>query len=921
MTTKIILENLYSTVETEDHRVLASLHNRLAVPDPNANFSPAYKSGMWDGMVRFYDAKKRKFPTGLLTMAYKCIKRYDDDIEIIDKRQDVYGNVPIPESIKLAHKQLGSITLRDYQHEGVEKALTKSRGIINIATNGGKCITKDSYILTSQGYKTVDTIFKENGTPCENKDVAIEASVDLINRYGKVETSSHLTFNGVKKVINVALDSGLEMNNTHNHPVLVLSEDGEFVWSNTEDLKVGDSIVTRVGDEVYGTDDTVSPEEAYLIGALVADAYLEDDYKVSFTNDQYEILYPMEEYFKSLGAKKVWWEDNLRSNTGSTSLCMSGVSSIRAWKDAVKLKSGVAKDKEVPTTIMNAPKEVQIGFLSGYFECECDIDTSRPRVEVTSASKKLLSEIQIMLKNMGILSTLKEKPNKKYPGVYYGRLAVLAVSNQLFLSMLNFKSESRVEQLHIAIDKNNSTKKRPSKDNVPNGKVLMGIYKDTYPNPVGGMKKKMHVPSFISRTKARALLDEFPHGEVEIKSLLQNLLDENIYFDEVTSLTDAGEQETFDVCMPETHSFICNSVVNHNTEIACGVLQQLLPVLRPGKHLVFLTGSKEIFDQSHKRISERLGIKVGKIGDGKWDIQPITVVMIPSVSRYLTAKAKGKADPKKYKEKHDLVMDFIKNTDGFIADEVHHASSESWFNLIMKMENAYYRLGMTGTVGEKDSIGYMRLVSSTGRILIKVSNDFLIKEGYSAKPVIHLHRHDASSFNEPYGVARKIGIVHSSSRNAKICQDVLLKSLDNEQCLVIVNETEHGNVLMDKLGNQLHKMGVQDLTVDFIHGECTSAHRNGSLEKFAKGEINVLIATSIMDEGVDISGINCIFLAAGGKSSRQVLQRIGRGLRKKSDGSGVEVHDYIDDHNGYLMNHTQERISVYRQQKFDIIQH
>jgi superfamily II DNA or RNA helicase len=81
----------------------------------------------------------------------------------------------------------------------------------------------------------------------------------------------------------------------------------------------------------------------------------------------------------------------------------------------------------------------------------------------------------------------------------------------------------------------------------------------------------------------------------------------------------------------------------------------------------------------------------------------------------------------------------------------------------------------------------------------------------------------------------------------------------------------------------------------------------------------VLIATTIFDEGVDVSGINCLFLAGGGKSMRQLLQRIGRGLRKKADGSGIEVYDVLDYHNEHLARHTLERYKVYKSEGFDII--
>ncbi len=69
-----------------------------------------------------------------------------------------------------------------------------------------------------------------------------------------------------------------------------------------------------------------------------------------------------------------------------------------------------------------------------------------------------------------------------------------------------------------------------------------------------------------------------------------------------------------------------------------------------------------------------------------------------------------------------------------------------------------------------------------------------------------------------------------------------------EQCLIIVNETTHGKIVLDMLEGQ-------GITVDFTHGEMTKTHRQSVLDRLDEGSLNVLIATSILDEGVDISGI------------------------------------------------------------------
>lgn len=400
------------------------------------------------------------------------------------------------------------------------------------------------------------------------------------------------------------------------------------------------------------------------------------------------------------------------------------------------------------------------------------------------------------------------------------------------------------------------------------------------------------------------------------------------------------------------------------TECACGIIKCLLPQLESGQKIAFFTHSKEIFIQSHLRLEERLGIKVGKVGMGKWDVEQVTVVMIPTLSKYMdkpkgapnTAKLKrmhksidelneefirtsSKTDKKALKDKMEIVMkektdyekeqqdkimekhkdatDLINSIYVMIGDEVHHASSETWYKLFMKLKNAHYRFGLTGTVDEESEgheINLFRLLGCTGKIVSTVSNDFLIKKGYSAKPIIYMMTIPGISNidNVRYQTARKLGIIENDARNLRFVTKIVERAKSGKQCLVIVNETQHGDILYKML-----KGRIEDIA--FSHGETTDTHRDECLQGLKDGTISVLIATTILDEGVDVSGINCLFLVAGGKSPRQLLQRIGRGLRKKDDGSNLEVYDSLDYHNEYLVDHTYSRFNSYQSEGFDII--
>src|SRR5699024_8946894 len=123
---------------------------------------------------------------------------------------------------------------------------------------------------------------------------------------------------------------------------------------------------------------------------------------------------------------------------------------------------------------------------------------------------------------------------------------------------------------------------------------------------------------------------------------------------------------------------------------------------------------------------------------------------------------------------------------------------------------------------------------------------------------------------------------------------------------------DHGDRILEKL---------QDMNADvgFIHGNSDIEHRTNTLHKFAQGELDILIASTIIDEGVDMKSIVCMILADGGKSMRQQLQRIGRGLRINGIDENMEmVFDIEDKKNKFLLSHSKARKKIFKEEKFDV---
>lgn len=996
---KLTVKNLYTYIEfEEDDKYLKDIflkrvHTTIGARQEGFQYSPAYKRGSWDGYVDFYVYEEDKFPTGLLfkieLLLGELQSRYNFQYEVSDERDESFlAEEDIAEDITLLDNNVGQITLRDYQYEAVYNGLTFFNGILHLATNGGKCLSEDSMILTTEGYKSLQDIFKENKISTDSKKQTIDMKYPLINRHGKVEYTSHFTKNGVKPTKVIKTSKGIELNNTYNHPLLV-REGFSFVWKNTEDIQQGDILVSRVGDNYYGNDNTIkNTEDAYAIGCMIADSYLGSYNRLSFSNDKEEILNKVSDFWSTFSNKDTYYDTHKKSK--GITIHLHDKKESNKFHSKYGIGYGVAKDKRVPKCVMQSSRDIQLSFLSGYLECESSIDDKN--LEVTSASEKLLKDIQLMLMNIGVISTLSDKIVKGYEHNYYGRLIINRIEMNKLLTLLTFKTEQRIEQSKKALTSN--TKIKSSYGNkIEGSRKLLTIYRDSLEIPKTEFKKYISRDS-ISIERLREVIRNYPEGNSSIKHVFEKLTDSSVFYQEVTEVTEGEEIPTFDVCMPETHSFISNSVVNHNTEIGAGIIDQLLPQLERGERVAFFTGSTEIFHQSADRLKERLNIPIGKVGAGKFDVQQVTVVMIPTLNANLkdptqgvkvtpkqniskkiaqeilpkfegginqrklmkvllentTAKTKveqnvlnaleviyknSKTDAelllnlrnhnatfqnivrskneKKY-DKYNQMREFLDSITVMIVDEAHHSKSDSWYNNLMTCENALYRIALTGSIDKKDELLWMRLQALFGNVIARTTNKFLIEEGHSAKPTINIipvaNPNDIDTIDD-YREAYDKGITNNDFRNKLIAKLTEKWYNEDKGTLIIVNFIEHG----DTLSEMLNDLGVEHY---FLHGEVGQDLRREKLNDMRSGKLKVMIATSLIDEGVDISGIHALILGAGGKSLRQVLQRIGRALRKKKGDNTTQIFDFNDMTNRFLFTHANERRKIYEEEDFEI---
>ncbi len=360
------------------------------------------------------------------------------------------------------------------------------------------------------------------------------------------------------------------------------------------------------------------------------------------------------------------------------------------------------------------------------------------------------------------------------------------------------------------------------------------------------------------------------------------------------------------------------------TEVAGGLIKAI------GLKTLYVIHLKGLLHQTADRLELRLGVPVGRIGDGIDKPQALV-----DVATMQSIKPTKKGMRKRLAEYNVVIF-----------DEAHHLSSNTQQSISRACVNAPFRYAFGGSFPE-DEIKRLKIASATDvTLLYDLTNQELISTGWSAKPTVHINKiHHPDFDDEKYVIEQGIGDdipadaegdegdEQQTERRVlfyKIDEDLISNNpkvdeivtgeieklfMNGMTTLVLVDRINHGYSLGRKLGGK----GIK---YEFLNGSHDSAFREAKLREFRDGSLPVIIATSILDEGIDVPRVQAVVLAGGGKSSVKVLQRVGRALRRKQ-GIGENVAHIVDFHHTgsrYTAKHARARLMIYQKEQFDIVE-
>ena len=99
------------------------------------------------------------------------------------------------------------------------------------------------------------------------------------------------------------------------------------------------------------------------------------------------------------------------------------------------------------------------------------------------------------------------------------------------------------------------------------------------------------------------------------------------------------------------------------------------------------------------------------------------------------------------------------------------------------------------------------------------------------------------------------------------------------------------------MANYAAKKGLRAVSV---HSGETSSPRASALKELEKGEIDIVFAVDMFNEGIDVPSIDTVLMLRPTASNVIWLQQIGRGLRKSLEKNHLSIIDYIGNHRVFL---------------------
>ena len=445
------------------------------------------------------------------------ITKYDEDVSRIMR-----------DPVLWAEKHIGQKP-RWYQEQILRHP--HNRIVLRCGRRLGKCIAGNQRILNTEtgAYETIENLFK-----AQEKNVPL---FSLQEDYKLAKTHSFfIEDNGVKPTFKLQVKHGAEVTLTGNHPVLTIEG-----WKEVDAVKVGESIAVPKALPVFGTE---SPGFSYakMVGYIVGahQSSKKGDLLSCYSEES------VDEILKTAAENDV--------------LLVKKTAQNFFFFDESNRFASIIEEKEfgLPKEVFTYDKNHLAVFLAALYDANGWNYSKRiAEIGFGTRNQRLAKEIKHLLLRFGIDANIVSRAlgdAPYYQVMIYSKKHILSFVEKI--ALYGAKDYSRAKSHAETMMQREDTLPSEIWRYIESERKAKGMKKYEV---TGDKAEKFRVNVGLSEEKARRYADNLQ------STFLYDLGRSDINWEEIVSITPMGEQQTYDVFIPETHNLVVEDILVHNT--------------------------------------------------------------------------------------------------------------------------------------------------------------------------------------------------------------------------------------------------------------------------------------------------------------------------------------------------------------------
>jgi len=279
------------------------------------------------------------------------------------------------------------------------------------------------------------------------------------------------------------------------------------------------------------------------------------------------------------------------------------------------------------------------------------------------------------------------------------------------------------------------------------------------------------------------------------------------------------------------------------------------------KPTIILVTTRELMHTWKTYLKEYLSLKeyqIGILGEGKIDIRPITVAIYNSCVKHID----------KIREKFEFA----------VFDECHHVPANTFKEVAINIDSLY-RMGLSATPTRRDQ-NHILLYEIVGPLLIDINYASLVRMKIVA----------------PIKTFETFFVENREKKLEKLLE--ILEKYKDEKCMIFTQYVS--------TAEEIYRILIEKgFRATLITGSTKFSRRKFAFRDFLSGYVNIIVTTTVLDEGITVPDAEVAIIYEGSGEARQMIQRIGRVIGYMP-GKSAKVYEIID------MSNIQEKKAYFR---------